>query len=376
MVEHVYIHIPFCHQICTYCDFNKIFIQNQPVDDYLECLRREIWSKAKGQNVKTVFVGGGTPTALNEHQLIYLLETIKVAFPQITVEYTFEANPDELTTNKIALLAQYGVNRLSIGVQTFNNDLLKELGRTHHEEDIFRAIEFAKSQGLTNLSVDLMYRLPQQTMADVEDSVQKVIALDIPHISCYSLIVEPKTVFYNLQRKGLLKLPPEELELEMYQYVQQAFDAQQLKQYEISNFAKQGYESQHNLCYWQNKEYYGFGAGAHGYVDGQRYANFGPLKPYMNAVKTQSHAIFESNEVSTLEKMEEFMFLGLRMLEGVEKALFYSVFNQHISDVFSKQLEKLIARQWLVETETHYKLTREGLYLGNEVFQEFLLTTT
>ncbi|MGS0649409.1 radical SAM family heme chaperone HemW, partial [Staphylococcus arlettae] len=262
-VKSAYIHIPFCVKICTYCDFNKYFIQNQPVDQYLDCLIKEM-STSKQRQLKTMFVGGGTPTALNVKQLERLLIAINETF-DIETEYSFEANPDELTMEKLQLLKKYGVNRLSMGVQTFNPDLLAILGRTHGTEDIYQAVRNAREIGIESISLDLMYHLPQQTLADFQESLDLALNLDIDHISSYGLILEPKTQFYNMYRKGKLKLPNEDIGEEMYTHLIQRMKHSDLQQYELSNFGKQGHESEHNKVYWKNEGYYGFGAGASGY---------------------------------------------------------------------------------------------------------------
>lgn len=370
-VKSAYIHIPFCVRICTYCDFNKYFIQNQPVDEYLDALIKEM-STATYKNLRTMYVGGGTPTALSIEQLEKLLIAIQDTFT-ITGEYTFEANPDELTKDKVQLLEKYGVNRISMGVQTFNPELLSILGRTHNTDDIYTSVSNAKNAGIQSISLDLMYHLPKQSIEDFELSLNQALAMDIQHISSYGLILEPKTQFYNMYRKGLLKLPNEDLGADMYQLLMSKIEHSPFHQYEISNFALDNHESEHNKVYWLNEEYYGFGAGASGYVDGVRYTNINPVNHYIKAINKKNKAILVSNKPTLTERMEEEMFLGLRLNEGVNSQKFKNKFDQSIENVFGQTIEDLKNRQLLVEKSGSIALSERGKVIGNEVFEAFLI---
>lgn len=376
MVQAAYLHIPFCHHICHYCDFNKVFFDNQPVDDYLKAMEQEMKNTVEkhGQNrLKSIFVGGGTPTALTESQLDQFLEmTRKHLCLEGNGEFTFEANPNELTEKKLQLLQEYGVNRLSIGVQTFNDELLKGIGRVHTKKEAVKTIQRAREIGFQNLSLDLMYSLPGQTMEDFSDTLQQAFELDIDHMSAYSLIIEPKTVFYNLMRRGKLNVPPQETEAKMYDELMIQMEKYGFHQYEISNFAKKGFESRHNLTYWNNEEYYGIGAGAHGYVQGVRRANIGPINKYIDAVSQSGFAYMEEHEVTKTEMMEEEMFLGLRKTEGVYKAVFKQKYGAELKDVFGEQVHEQMEKSLLAENEERVYLTRQGRFLGNEVFQAFI----
>ncbi|VEI07765.1 radical SAM family heme chaperone HemW [Kurthia zopfii] len=379
MARGVYIHIPFCHQICNYCDFNKVFFKNQPVDEYIESLGREIKMAVESNptaysNIKTVFLGGGTPTALSAEQLDRLL-TLIVSYISLDdiEEYCTEANPDELTEDKLVVLKRHGINRLSLGVQSFDQELLKKLGRTHENEHVFQTIEKAKEIGFTNISIDLMYGLPGQTIEQWQNTLDQAFSLDLPHFSAYSLIVEPKTIFYNLMNKGKLPLPGEDLEATMYEMLMAQMEAHGLHQYEISNFAKPEHESAHNLIYWDNEEYAGFGAGASGYLDGVRYTNHGPLKKYMDAIDQGELPINHQSKVSLKERVEEEMFLGLRKTNGVNIKHFEDKFKKPMRDIFEGQINKLLNEGLIVETKDTLKLTQQGKFVGNEVFQEFLL---
>lgn len=369
-VKSAYIHIPFCAKICTYCDFNKYFIQHQPVDDYLTSLITEMSWVGK-QKLSTMFVGGGTPTALSEAQLERLLVAIQKQF-EITGEYTFEANPDELTEGKVALLKKYGVNRLSLGVQTFDEDLLKVLGRSHQREDIYSAVENARKYQISSISIDLMYQLPGQTMTQFEESLEEALSLNIDHISSYGLILEKQTQFYNLYQRGELNEPDEDLGAEMYHFMIEKLGQHGFKQYEISNFAREGHSSAHNKVYWKNENYYGFGAGASGYVNGVRYSNTNPVNHYIEQVSQNKRPVRTEETLTKQEKMEEEMFLGLRMNEGVDKSRFNKKYHIELLDYYQDEIEDLKAKNLIYETPTHIALTEEGRVIGNYVFEAFI----
>ncbi|WP_088044414.1 radical SAM family heme chaperone HemW [Bacillus sp. EAC] len=378
MVSSVYIHIPFCQQICYYCDFNKFMMDRQPVDQYLEYLEKEIVQSLKRNpimNLKTVFVGGGTPTALTIPQTQRLVDMINrhIIKGQNGIEMTFESNPNEISKEKLQILKDGGVNRISFGAQTFDEGLLKKIGRTHSPNEIEEAIQTAREVGIENINLDLMYALPGQTMDQFVDSLDKAMELPIQHISAYSLIIEPKTVFYIEMNRGKLKPAPEEDEAAMYDFLMKYLEEKGFHQYEISNFEKNGLESKHNLVYWNNEEYFGFGAGAHGYINGVRYSNAGPLKKYFQLIDETGVSIIHEHTVTKQEKMEEEMFLGLRKMKGVSQIEFQAKFGAPINEVFPNVIEKL-TKDGLVEFDHEFlRLTHKGKLLGNEVFQQFLL---
>lgn len=367
-----YVHIPFCTQICYYCDFSKVFIKNQPVDSYLEHLIEE-YDSYDIKKLRTLYIGGGTPTALSAPQLAFLLEklTDKLDLSYLE-ELTIEANPGDLDQEKIAVLKDSPVNRVSLGVQTFNDRMLKQIGRSHSEKDIYENIANLKKAGFDNISIDLIYALPKQTMEDVKINVAKAIALDIPHMSLYSLILENHTVFMNRMRRGKLPLPKEDLEAEMFEYIIAELEKAGFEHYEISNFSKPGFESRHNLMYWDNAEYYGIGAGASGYVDGIRYKNHGPIRHYLHAVEAGNARVQE--EVLTLhEKMEEEMFLGLRKKSGVSKKRFEEKFGLSFEDQYGAVVSELTEQGLLVSDKDIVRMTKQGLFLGDTVAEKFIL---
>ena len=367
-----YVHIPFCTQICYYCDFSKVFIKNQPVDSYLEHLLRE-YRSYDIQKLRTLYIGGGTPTALSAQQLETLLDGLTRELDlSVLEELTIEANPGDLDEDKIAVLKNSAVNRVSLGVQTFDDKMLKKIGRSHLEKDIYENIDRLKLAGFDNISIDLIYALPGQTMEQVKDNVAKAIALDIPHMSLYSLILENHTVFMHRMRRGKLPLPKEEVEAEMFEYIIAELERAGFEHYEISNFSKPGFESRHNLMYWDNAEYYGIGAGASGYVNGVRYKNHGPIRHYLKAVE-EGNARINEEHLSLREQMEEEMFLGLRKKSGVSMKRFEEKFGTSFEDLYG-QVVRDLCHQGLLQVEgQQIRMTKKGLFLGDTVAERFIL---
>ena len=367
-----YVHIPFCTQICYYCDFSKVFIKNQPVDSYLEHLLEEFRSYDI-QKLRTLYIGGGTPTALSAPQLEVLLDGLtKNLDLSVLEELTIEANPGDLDADKIAVLKHSPVNRVSLGVQTFDDKMLKKIGRSHLEKDIYENIDRLKLAGFDNISIDLIYALPGQTMDQVKENVAKAISLDIPHMSLYSLILENHTVFMNRMRRGKLPLPKEELEAEMFEYIIAELERAGFEHYEISNFSKPEFESRHNLMYWDNAEYYGIGAGASGYVDGIRYKNHGPIRHYLNAVETGDARITEEH-LTQKEQMEEEMFLGLRKKSGVSMARFEEKFGRSFDGLYGEIIRDLVQQGLMQIDGDRVRMTKRGLFLGDTVAERFIL---
>ncbi|WP_270314281.1 radical SAM family heme chaperone HemW [Streptococcus infantarius] len=367
-----YVHIPFCTQICYYCDFSKVFIKNQPVDEYLRALIREFESYDI-KKLRTLYIGGGTPTSITAEQLEYLLTNLtKHLDLSVLEEFTIEANPGDLTEDKIEVLKHSAVNRVSLGVQTFNDKHLKQIGRSHNEAQIYSTISNLKEAGFHNISIDLIYALPGQTMEDVKENVAKAIALDIPHLSLYSLILEHHTVFMNKMRRGKLQLPKEDLEAEMFEYIISELEANGFEHYEISNFTKPGFESRHNLMYWDNAEYFGVGAGASGYLNGVRYRNRGPIQHYLKAV-AQGNARLSEEKLTKDEMMEEELFLGLRKKTGVSIARFEEKFGLSFEERYGQIVRELCQQGLLVLDDKVVRMTKKGLFLGDTVAERFIL---
>lgn len=377
MPKSVYLHIPFCNRICPYCDFNKYVLKGQPVYEYLEALQKEMKvtiAKHPSEQIQTIFVGGGTPTALDSEQMKIFLDAIQEYFqPQSAdLEFSMEANPESVDAEKLRIMKEGGVNRLSFGVQTFEPELLRKIGRMHDQEDVYRSLRLAKEAGFNNISIDLMFGLPNQTLEMLDRTLDIAFTLDIPHFSVYSLKVEEGTFFHTLYKKDKLPLPSEEEEVKMYEHLIERMIKERYSQYEISNFARPGYESKHNLTYWRNEEYYGLGAGAHGYVAGIRHVNAGLVQEYIRLVHEQDTPYIETHQVTPLEAMEEMMFMGLRIQEGVSKQKFYEKHQIQLEDAYGSEIKDLLERQLLQTDGVRYYLTHRGIFLGNEVFATFL----
>lgn len=367
-----YVHIPFCTQICYYCDFSKVFIKNQPVDAYLQALIREFRSYDITE-LRTLYIGGGTPTSISAVQLDYLLTELSRDLNLNTLEeFTIEANPGDLTVDKIEVLQKSAVNRVSLGVQTFNDKHLKRIGRSHNEAQIYSTIDALKTAGFQNISIDLIYALPGQTMDDVRSNVAKALSLNIPHLSLYSLILEHHTVFMNKMRRGKLHLPTEDLEAEMFEYIISEMERNGFEHYEISNFTKPGFESRHNLMYWDNVEYYGVGAGASGYLDGIRYRNRGPIQRYLKGV-SEGNARLSEEVLSKNEMMEEELFLGLRKKEGVSIGKFEQKFGTSFEKRYGQIVQELQSDGLLKENNGFIQMTKKGLFLGDTVAEKFIV---
>lgn len=367
-----YVHIPFCTQICYYCDFSKVFIKNQPVDAYLQALIREFRSYDITE-LRTLYIGGGTPTSISAVQLDYLLTELSRDLNLNTLEeFTIEANPGDLTVDKIEVLQKSAVNRVSLGVQTFNDKHLKRIGRSHNEAQIYSTIDALKTAGFQNISIDLIYALSGQTMDDVRSNVAKALSLNIPHLSLYSLILEHHTVFMNKMRRGKLHLPTEDLEAEMFEYIISEMERNGFEHYEISNFTKPGFESRHNLMYWDNVEYYGVGAGASGYLDGIRYRNRGPIQHYLKGV-SEGNARLSEEVLSKNEMMEEELFLGLRKKEGVSIGKFEQKFGTSFEKRYGQIVQELQSDGLLKENNGFIQMTKKGLFLGDTVAEKFIV---
>ncbi|WP_441910457.1 radical SAM family heme chaperone HemW [Paenibacillus sp. MCAF9] len=376
----LYIHIPFCTNKCHYCDFTSYVLKGQPVDQYLDALEQEMqrtvaeWPPVE---IDTVFVGGGTPTVLTPPQMERFLKAVRTYFPLApNVEFTMEANPGTTDIDKLTAMKEGGVNRISFGVQSFDNGLLERIGRIHSVDDVYRSIENARKVGFTNLSIDLMFGLPGQTVELLRDSVNKAMELGLPHYSIYSLKVEENTLFHKLYERNELPLPPEEEEFNMFILLMDMLKKNGYGHYEISNFAEPGYESRHNSTYWRNEPYYGLGAGAHGYVNRMRHVNLKGITPYIDAASSKLPRL-ETFEVTEAEAMEDLMMVGLRLLSGVPASRFSNQFEgQKLEDKFGDVIHKLMKDGLLEAEQTEddiiYRLTDKGVLLGNEVFGAFI----
>jgi putative oxygen-independent coproporphyrinogen III oxidase len=364
-----YVHIPFCSHICYYCDFAKVLMTGQPVEAYIDELLKEYDSYGIS-SLQTLYIGGGTPSVLPAEQLEKLLTHLtKNLDLEELEEFTVEANPSDLTDEVLTVLAQSPVNRISLGVQSFDDKLLKKIGRTHTEAQVYSSIERLRAAGFENITIDLIYGLPNQTMEMVERDVQKFLELDLPHVALYSLILEDHTVFMNRQRRGRLRLPSDDRNADMYEYIIETLTAKGYSHYEVSNFGKIGYESKHNMTYWDNAEYYGVGAGASGYLEGIRYKNHGPVHHYLR----EENKRVNEEVLTRKQRIEEEMFLGLRKKNGVSIERFHKKFGQTLEEIYGTIIEELKFQKMLFEADGRIQMTEKGFELGNEVFERFLL---
>lgn len=344
--------------------------------DYLDALEREMERtvlEVPPGEIETIFVGGGTPTVLTPEQMASFLSRVQTYFGNWApnIEFTMEANPGTTDLEKLQAMKEGGVNRISFGVQSFDNALLERIGRIHNTDDVYRSLENARKAGFANMSIDLMFGLPTQTIAIMEATLAEALKLDLPHYSIYSLKVEENTLFHALYERGNLPLPEEEEEVGMFLHIMKRLREAGYGQYEISNFAKPGFESRHNAMYWRNQPYYGLGAGAHGYVHGKRHVNIKGVQPYIEGTRA-GRPLLDSHEVDLTEAMEDFMMVGLRLLRGVRRADFTEQFNRPLEAVFGTAIRGLLEKGLLEETAEGYRLSEQGILLGNDVFGQFL----
>ncbi len=382
----LYIHIPFCKQKCSYCDFCSYANKEKLISNYIQCLLQEI--REVGSNnqidfqngkdelfiVKTVYIGGGTPSLIESKYITEIMQTIKTNFElEENAEITIEVNPGTVTLEKLEDYNKVGINRLSIGLQSTAEHLLKEIGRIHTYLDFLDTYRFAREAGFDNINVDLMIGLPNQTLQEVQDSIEEIVSMEPEHISVYSLILEDETPLAKKVEQGL-ELPEEELERKMYWTVKEILEKNDYTHYEISNFSKPGFESKHNLDCWNQKEYIGFGIAAHSYTNGIRYSNISNLEQYIQNYETnkiEENLIF--HEKQNMESMQkEYMLLGLRKIQGVSIQNFKTKFVANPVFLYHSELEKLVNED-LVEIDGDFiKLTAKGLDLANLVWEEFV----
>lgn len=382
----IYLHIPFCVRKCAYCDFVSYSGRQADIPRYVDALAQEfLWYRERGlfdeYAIQTVYVGGGTPSLAAE-PLAAFFERFHETLLANAVEVTVEANPGTIGLSGLQRLFQAGCRRLSIGVQSFRTDELRTLGRIHSARDAEICIEAARTAGFRNLSLDLMFGIPGSTLADWEQSMQRAIAFAPEHISAYNLTIEEETPFGKQQQDGTLHLPEEETQLAMYDAAIEMLTAAGYAQYEISNFARPGYRSQHNQIYWRNEEYLGLGAAAYSYLNGCRYWNESSLDAYLTAVipvrvsnpdRDMYPPTVAGQEILKLEAaMGETVMMCLRLCDGLNLAWFRQRFGQAFEQAYAPQIARLIADGLIELTPTHVCLTPRGLRLANDVLQQFL----
>ena len=362
----LYIHIPFCKKKCFYCDFISYPNKDDYIEEYIDTVIKEYSNyKAEEYIIKTVYIGGGTPSYIDSKYIVKLLKEINL---EKADEITIEINPGTVTKEKLINYKNSGINRLSIGLQATQDTLLKEIGRIHTYNEFLNTYNMARDIGFKNINIDLMLGLPKQTLEDIIRSVKKIIELKPEHISIYSLILEEGTKMYDMVNKQKCTLPKEDEEREMYWAVKNILEKNGYNHYEISNFAKNGYYSKHNIDCWNQKEYIGIGVAAHSYLNNRRYSNLGNIEEYIK--KYNDKEIHEIQDKISQEK--EYMILGLRKLEGVYISEFELKFNENPIYLFRNELNKLVNLELIEIDLNNIRLTDKGLDLANLVFEEFI----
>ena len=377
----LYLHIPFCVKKCNYCDFFSASGTPKEQADYVSAMIQEIQSyqELSGEyEVQTIFLGGGTPSLLTPEQIEKIFTTIYHIFSvNENAEITMEMNPGTVDIEKLRAMKAAGVNRLSIGLQSAQNEELKMLGRIHTYEEVLETWKLTEQAGFKNRNIDLMSALPGQTIESYEDTLSKVLALEPEHISAYSLILEEGTVFYDWYEKGKLdrgawKLPSEEEEYAMGELTIQRLAEAGMHRYEISNYAKSGKECRHNLGYWDRVEYLGIGAGSSSLIKGERFDHIRDRKAYIEKIRNGESILIDREILSVESQMEEFMYLGLRKIEGVSRTDFQNYFGKNVDDVYGEILDKLEEEQLVEFSGDRIRLTHRGMDVSNCVLAEFL----
>ena len=370
----IYIHVPFCARKCPYCDFYSCAYNLTAAEKYTDAVIRDIKNLPDNIYADTLYFGGGTPSLLSADMLNKILDALSHHCHFINPEITLEVNPGTVNKEKLEDYFKIGINRLSIGLQSTNNNLLKEIGRIHTYEEFLNTYSLARKVGFNNINADLIIGLPKQTIADVENSVNELVNLKLEHISVYSLILEEGTMLEELVRSGKLKLPEDKEERNMYWKVKNILEKNGYNHYEISNFAKHGSESKHNLDCWKQKEYVGFGVAAHSYTNGVRYSNIENIEEYIKNYeegKEEDNFVFHEKQTHNM-KVKEYMMLGLRKIEGVCIQEFKEKFAANPIFVFKTELEKLVNEELLEVNGDYIKLTNKGLDLANIVWENFV----
>ena len=376
----IYIHIPFCKQKCYYCDFVSYSNKCSEVKEYIESLKKEIEEfDFSNYKVTSIYIGGGTPSYIDSIYIVEILSELKEKLKCNLIEFkdieiTIEVNPGTVDTKKLNDYKKSGINRLSIGLQSTKNDILKKIGRIHTYQEFLEIYKLARETGFKNINIDLMIGVPGQKIGDLKNTLQDIIKLEPEHISVYSLIIEENTPIEKMLENGEIKLPDEDLERNMYWYVKNTLELNGYNHYEISNFAKLGKESRHNLNCWNQEEYIGFGVAAHSYLNGIRFSNTINVEEYIQHIennrKEENIQIEESQSLE--DKKNEFMMLGFRKIQGVDIARFKEKFIDNPIFLYRENLNKLV-EEGLIEVDlNHIKLTNKGIDLANLVFEEFV----
>lgn len=361
MSKSVYIHIPFCRNICSYCDFCKLLYKKDWADLYLDKLNEEILDRYLDDEIKTIYIGGGTPSCLSLSQIKKLLEICHNFHLSSQIEFTFECNLDDITEEILYLLKLNGVNRLSIGIQSFNEDNLYFLNRKHTLEEAEEKMALIRKLGFNNVNIDLMYALPTEDLSVLKKDLTMFLKLEPDHISTYSLMIEPHTMLYQKRIKPI----SEDMDSLMYKTIIKTLEKKDYHHYEVSNFAKEGYESKHNLTYWNNEEYYGFGLGASGYIDDIRYTNTKSLKNYLDGFYHGEQEI-----LSLKDAMDNELMLGFRKCEGISLEKFKRKFGKNMEDCYP--IKSLLKNKDLKEEDGYIFIPKDKFYIMNEILLKMI----
>lgn len=360
-MESVYIHIPFCKNICSYCDFCKMYYNGSFVTQYLNALIKEIQDRYLGEEIKTLYVGGGTPSSLSIKDLTYLFDIIGKFNLNSLEEFTFECNLEDINEELLSLLEEKGVNRLSIGIQSFSPKKLEFMERSHDFDDAKSKFKLMRRMGFNNINVDFMYGIPGETLKDLKKDLDLMLKLEPDHISTYSLIVEDNT---KISIKGVLPIS-EELDASMYEYICDKLESKKFVHYEVSNFARNGMESKHNLVYWNNNEYYGFGLGASGYIHGVRYDNTRSINKYL-----EGKFLLKEELLSKEDKMYNELMLGFRKMEGINLKEFFIKYEINLQEAFD--LGKALYEEELIVDGEYIYINPDYIYVMNEILIKIL----
>jgi len=357
----LYIHIPFCKTICSYCDFCKVLHHEEWINNYLDCLDNEIRNYYMGEEIKTIYIGGGTPSSLNSLQLRKLFRILKQFNNTSVEEFTFECNLNDITSELLDILVDNGVNRLSIGIESFNTEKLEFMNRKHTFLDAKEKMELCRSKGITNINLDLIYAIPNETLSVLKNDLKLLLKLKPTHISTYSLILEKNTLADIKKAQAI----DEDLEYSMYEYICKKLKSKKFKHYEVSNFALEGYESKHNLTYWDNEEYYGFGLNASGFLENVRYENTRNLNKYLNDDVDRKQTILSKHDF-----MDNELMLGLRKLKGVNLKIFKEKYGVDLESVYP--IKPLLKNKELIYKNGYIFINPSKLYLMNEILLKLI----
>lgn len=353
----VYIHIPFCRSICSYCDFCKVYYNKKFTTNYLKMLEKEIISQYNNELISTIYIGGGTPSSLDTLELKELFRITKLFKKTRNYEFSFECNIEDISLELLQILKENGVNRLSIGIESFNKKILKLMNRKASYKDCLNKINLARMLGFDNINVDLIYALPGESIFTLKQDIHKIIKLNPEHISTYSLILEKNTILYNKGYKNI----KEEKDAKMYNYIIKTLKKHGYNHYEVSNFAKAGLESRHNITYWLNEEYYGFGCGASGYIGNIRYENTRSITSYL-----KGNFCLNKNLLSKQEEMDNEIMLGLRLLKGINLDDFYKKYHVSLIDAYYN-VKNLIKEGLLTLEDNYLKIPEEYIYIMDSI---------